>query len=309
MKSYKRQLVSNLECSYSVMADLALLEDLAKHALHREHIFKDHADLFIHNVLINHLKMYVGIRDEAMNWFISYLSNRSFSVCLEIPPLLVLLYCFWVPQGSILGPLLFTIYMLPLGQIMCSYDIEFHCYADDTQLYVPVKSGTIDTSHIMSCLIDIKNWMSKNVLQLNDSKSEVLIITPCGPSSASINNLSSSLGALSNSVRKEARNFDDQVTKVVQSCFAQLRQLTKIKLFLSFADLEKVIHAFISSRLDYCNALYSGISKRNLQRFQLIQNAAPRLLTHTKKSDHITPILAALHWLPVSFRIDFVACF
>ncbi len=95
------------------------------------------------------------------------------------------------------------------------------------------------------------------------------------------------------------------MTKVVQSCFAQLRQLTKIKSFLSLADLEKVIHAFISSRLDYCNALYSGISKRNLQRLQLIQNAAARLLTRTKKRDHITPILAGLHWLPVSFRIDF----
>ncbi len=171
---------------------------------------------------------------------------------------------------------------------------EFHCYADDKQLYVLVKSGTIDTSHIMSCFIEIKNWMSKNFLQLNDSKSEVLIITPCGLSSANINNLSSSLGALSNNVRKEAHNlgvifdselsFDVQVTKVVQSCFAQLRQLMKIKSFLSFADFEKVIHAFISSRLDYCNALYSGISQRNLQRLQLIQNAAARLLTRTGAS-------------------------
>ena len=100
-------------------------------------------------------------------------------------------------------------------------------------------------------------------------------------------------------------SFDTQVTKVVQSCFAQLRQLTKIRSFLSSADLEKVIHAFISSRLDYCNALYSGISRRNIQRLQLIQNAAARFLTRTKRCDHITPILAALHWLPVSFRIDF----
>ncbi len=151
--------------------------------------------------------------------------------------------------------------------------------------------------------------------KLNDSKSEDLIFTPCVPSSASIKYLSSSLGVLSNNVRKEARNlgvvfdselsFDVQVTKMVQSCFAQLRKLTKIKSFLSLADLEKDINAFISSRLDYCNVLYSGISKRNLQRLQLIQNAAARLLTRTKKRDHITPIIAALDWLPVSFRIDF----
>jgi len=75
--------------------------------------------------------------------------------------------------------------------------------------------------------------------------------------------------------------------------------------FLSPTDLEKVVYAFISSRLDYCNALYSGSSKGNIRRLQLIQNAAARLLTGSKRSDHITPTLAALHWLPVSFRIDF----
>lgn len=65
------------------------------------------------------------------------------------------------------------------------------------------------------------------------------------------------------------------------------------------------MHAFISSRLDYCNALYTGISHHALSRLQLVQNSAARLLTGTKKRDHITPILASLHWLPVKFRIDF----
>ena len=157
--------------------------------------------------------------------------------------------------------------------------------------------------------------MSTNFLQLNDSKSEVIIITPPGPSISSVTNMSSGLGALSNNVCTEARNlgvifdsqlsFDAQVTKVVQSCFAQLRQLSKVRSFLSPTLFETVIHAFISSRIDYCNALYSGISKRNILRLQLIQNTAARLLTHTRRSDHITPVLAALHWLPVSFRIDF----
>ena len=65
------------------------------------------------------------------------------------------------------------------------------------------------------------------------------------------------------------------------------------------------IHAFISSRLDYCNSLLSGIDQSSLRRLQLVQNAAARLLTGTKKREHITPVLAALHWLPVHFRIDF----
>ncbi|KAF7645912.1 hypothetical protein LDENG_00196260 [Lucifuga dentata] len=112
------------------------------------------------------------------------------------------------------------------------------------------------------------------------------------------------MGSLSNNIKKEARNlgvifdsnlsFDAQVTRVTQSCFFQRRQITKIKSFLNFKDVEKVIHAFISSRLDYCNALYSGISKRNIHRLQLIQNAAARVLTRSRRSDHITPVLGDL---------------
>ncbi|KAF7667099.1 hypothetical protein LDENG_00076430, partial [Lucifuga dentata] len=82
-------------------------------------------------------------------------------------------------------------------------------------------------------------------------------------------------------------SFNVQVTKVVQSCFFQLRLIFKVRPFLSFSDLEKVIHAFITSRLNYCNALYSGISKGNIHRLHLIQNSAARLLTHSRRSDHI----------------------
>ena len=82
-------------------------------------------------------------------------------------------------------------------------------------------------------------------------------------------------------------------------------ELTKVKPFLSRNDLEMAIHAFISSRLDYCNSLYFGIKQSSLSRLQLVQNAAARLLTNTPRYSHITPVLLALHWLPVKFRIIF----
>jgi len=75
--------------------------------------------------------------------------------------------------------------------------------------------------------------------------------------------------------------------------------------FLSRCDLETAIHAFISSRLDYCNTLYIGLSQTFLHRLQLVQNVAARLLTNTPKHDHITPVLYTLRWLPVKFRIQF----
>ncbi len=70
-------------------------------------------------------------------------------------------------------------------------------------------------------------------------------------------------------------------------------------------NLETAIHAFITSQLDYCNSLYSGISQSSISRLQLVQNAAAILLEGKRKYEHITPILMSLHWLPVKYRIDF----
>lgn len=99
--------------------------------------------------------------------------------------------------------------------------------------------------------------------------------------------------------------FDTQISNVVKISFFQLRLLSKVKPFLTRHDLEKALHAFISSRLDYCNALYIGLSQTSLSHLQLVQNAAARFLTSTSRRAHITPVLATLHWLPVRFRIDF----
>ena len=100
-------------------------------------------------------------------------------------------------------------------------------------------------------------------------------------------------------------SFEKQITNVVQSCIYHLRSISKIRSFLSQPDLEKVIHACTSSRLHYCNALYSGLSKKAISGLQLVQNAAARLLTNTRRQEHISPVLAFLHWLQISFRIDF----
>ncbi len=89
------------------------------------------------------------------------------------------------------------------------------------------------------------------------------------------------------------------------SSFYQPCVLSKIKHFLNATTLEIVVHAFITSRLDYCNSLYCGISKSQITRLQLVQNAAARFIQNSRKCDHITPILRALHWLPIQFRIHF----
>ena len=269
-------------------------------------------DTVNHLILIQRLKEVVGINETALEWFRSYLTDRSFSVEIGEASSAPAPFTCGVPQGSILGPLLFTIYMLPIGNIIRSHGIHFHSYADDTQLYIPLKPGISgNVTHLLACLSDIKKWMSQNFLQLNEAKTEIILF---GPPMSTLP-FHAELGTLSSNITLTARSlgvmfdpqlsFNKQITTVVQSCYHQIRNIAKIKSFLSTTDLETVIHAFISSRLDYCNSLYSACNKNTISRLQMVQNSAARLLTNTKKRDHITPILAALHWLPVSYRIDF----
>jgi len=90
-------------------------------------------------------------------------------------------------------------------------------------------------------------------------------------------------------------NFDRQINSVVKSSFYQLRQLAKVKNILLKQDFETVINVFITTRLDYCNSLYFGVSQPSLSHLQLVKNAAAHLLTDTRKREHITPVLASLH--------------
>ncbi len=87
--------------------------------------------------------------------------------------------------------------------------------------------------------------------------------------------------------------------------FFHLRNIARLRPMLSHPVAEKLINTFVFSRVDYCNALLAGVSKTTLSKLQSVQNSAARILTGTKTSEHISPVLQSLHWLPVRSRIDF----
>lgn len=163
----------------------------------------------------------------------------------------------------------------------------------------------------MDCLNEAKDWLSNNFLHLNLSKLEALLFVPPSPAALSpvlppcfsslVKPTITNLGVI---LDRELR-MDSHISQVVRSCFFQLRRLSKLKPILTKRDLHTVIHAFVISRLDYANSLFYGSTTAATARLQLVQNAAARLLTGTRRREHVTPVLARLHWLPVRFRIRF----
>lgn len=121
----------------------------------------------------------MGLSGTVLNWFNSYLTDPQFFVSTDTCSSGTHEIKRWVPQGSILGPLLSNLYMLLLGDVIRRHGTSFHSYADDTQLYIAVSPD--DTGPIVilfNCILDIKSWMAVNSLQLNQDKTEVLVIGP-----------------------------------------------------------------------------------------------------------------------------------
>ena len=136
-------------------------------------------DTIDHNILLLRLRSHFGITGNALNWFASYLSDRSQMVKVGQYFSQPVKFKYGVPQGSVLSPILFTMYPTPLKDIIQKHGISYHIYADDTQLYLTFRPG-VDINNVCSqleeCICDLKRWMLCNKLKLNDEKTEVLLL-------------------------------------------------------------------------------------------------------------------------------------
>jgi hypothetical protein len=194
--------------------------------------------------------------------------------------------------------------------------MSYHLYADDTQLYISFDVAECQTGmqKMEQCVELVRSWMADNFLKLNEEKTEVLFIqsqhllsklqtkpltigcdqiTPC--------DVVRNIGAYMDS----KLSMDYQVGQTCKAAWFHLRNIGRIRSYLDKSSTAKLIHAFVSSKLDCNNSLLIGISKEKVGRLQRIQNAAARLVSLTCKYDHITPVLKDLHWLPIAQRIEY----
>ncbi len=224
----------------SVVEDLRLARTASKSSLLILLDLSAAFDTVNHQILLSN-QLRKGISRTALQWFESYLSDRSFKVSWRGDVSKLQHLATGVPQGSVLGPLLFSVYMASLGSVIKKHGFSYHCYADDTQLYLSFHSDDLTiAARISACLADISCWMKDHHLQLNLAKTELLVVS----ANASFHhNFTFQLGSSNITPSKTARdlgdviddklNFSDHITKTARSCRFALYNLKKIKPFLS----------------------------------------------------------------------------
>lgn len=271
-------------------------------------------DTIDHSILIKRMQKMVGISNTALEWFSSYLRSRTQAVRVEGTTSDKVPLQFGVPQGSVLGPILFTLYMLPLGPLIKSCGCEYHLYADDTQILTSFQEQAMDIActKVVHCIQKVGEWMTLNKLKLNQEKTEALVTTPTSQTNKLTHLMVSGTEvSVSQKVRNLGAWFDikmdlsDHVSKICAASHLALRKIGKVRRYLDEDTTERLVHAYITSRLDINNGILFGVPDSILSDLQRLQNTAARLICRASKYDHISPIFTKLHWLPVRQRISY----
>ena len=275
-------------------------------------------DTVDHDLLLNILEKEIGLRGNVLKWFNSFLKGRAQRIRLGKVTSESITIRFGVPQGSVLGPVLFNLYIRSIYKCVQRLEFSIFGYADDHQILKAFKAeGQINviTHELTRCFSLIKAWMNRFYLQLNDSKTQIII---CGSSKVlreiQMHGVHLTMGTtvrFASCVKNLGVQMDNhltleqQIVSLKQNCFRTLRNICKIRFLLTRCQLKTIVNSLVVSCLDYCNGLYFGIAERLLNQLQLIQNAAAKAVTGKYKYDHLGEDLNDLHWLEIKKRVVF----
>jgi hypothetical protein len=275
-----------------------------------------------HAILLYRLQQ-AGILGGAHSWFQSYVSNRTAKVKVENARSEVLKQDYGVPQGSILGPCLFNIYMASLAHELeklksQSANFNFHIYADDVLLYVGCKPDEmINTTVFLSVILSkVDDWMKRNSLLLNTSKTTLFLLR------SSRCNIPTNLPTLScggeclkfqttGTLRwlgvefDSHLNMDSFISKTCRNCFSVLRMLRRTRPCLNRHTATMLCNSLVRSRLEYCNSLLNNVNQVEVTKMKAVLHLAARIIMRSQRTDHVSPLLNQLRWLPVDKQIIF----
>lgn len=264
----------------------------------------------------------IGVEGVALKWFESFLIGRTQKVKIGNSYSNETHLRYGAPQGSVLAPRLFNIYTRSLKKHMEPSKFSIFGFADDHQLlksFLSMLQIEALGENLQHCFDRIAEWMNRFCLKLNTGKTKILIVAP--PAIAQsivirgtfVNNdcirfvhSAKNLGV----ILDDELHFKHQITNVVRSCLWTIRELSKIKPFLTYNHLRTAISSFVFSKLDYCNALYYGVNSDLLKKMQSVQNSAARLIKSSLNTSNISvsDVIKNCHWLRVRERIFFKLC-
>lgn len=275
-------------------------------------------DTVDHAILLQRMATRFGFEQDVLKWISAYLTDWKQRVKIDTNVSSSVTMKCGVPQGSVLGPILFSLYISPLYDITIKHHVHTHQYADDCQLYVRLQSTEHETiadskTKLEDCVATMSEWMAANKLKLNDGKSEVIVFTPPSVHNPLLRALTVGNTTIeaSHCVKDLGVYFDwhlnaeRQVNALCSTSYFHLSNIGAIRGCLSKSSAEKLMHAFVITKLDFCNSLLASAPQRLINKVQRLQNAAARIVNKTPKRNHITPVLRELHWLPIRERIDY----
>ena len=212
-------------------------------------------------------------------------------------------------------------YIKPLSAIIDSHSITHHSFADDLQLHMSAPHDRISEllHSIQSCISDVKAWATANMLKLNDSKTELMLVT--SNRSKHLHNLPTTItiGNAQIPIKQSLKNlgftFDCHLTMnanvsiIARKCYFELHRFASIRRFLTSTATATFVSAFVLLRIDYCSSLLFGSTHDVTSLLQRIPNNAARVILRLPKSSSIATHLESLHWLPVKVRSTYkIAC-
>ena len=260
-------------------------------------------DTVDHDILLRKLQYY-GIRRTSLKWFASYLDNRTqicdINCCKSTPKLL----SCGVPQGTILGPLLFLLYINDLPN--CLQFSQTRMYADDTSL----TFASTDVNHLNNCLnydlSKVYTWLSANKLTLNLTKTEFMLIASrqklsniSERPSLTINDMAVEQVASAKSLGvyiDQTLNWECHIENISKKIASAIGAIKRIRHLMPFNILINVYHSLVQPHFDYCNEVWGNCNKGLSDKLQKLQNRAARILMSAGYDSNLDDLFRALGW-------------